>query len=125
MSDLLYKELSYKIIGFAFKIYNTLGSGLKEKFYSDAFEELLKQESITYQRELYSPIKIREKIIARNFFDFLIDDKVLVELKSGSDKYKEVCSQTYNYLRIKGLKLGLVIRFTKDGVKSKRIPNLY
>jgi len=125
MGDLLFKELSYKIIGLAYEAYNIFGSGHREKNYGDALEELLKRESISYLRELYHPLKIGDKVISKLYFDFLIDDKIVVELKSGSDKYKEACSQLYNYLRAKDLKLGLIIRFTKDGVKSKRIPNLY
>jgi len=125
MSDLLYKELSYKIIGLAYEVYNTFGSGLREKIYGDALEELFKREGIKFSRELYQPLKIGEKVISKVYFDFLIDDKIVVELKSGSDRYKEACGQIYNYLRAKDLKLGLIIRFTKDGVKSKRIPNLY
>lgn len=124
MADLIHKELSYKIIGIAFEIYNSLGSGLKESDYSKAFEELLKDESIKYSRELYYPLKIRDKIIARNFFDFLIDDKIIIELKCGDNHYREACSQLFEYLKVSGLELGRVIRFTKDGVKYKRIPNI-
>jgi GxxExxY protein len=125
MTELLYKELCYKITGIAFEIHNTLGSGLKEKIYADAFEEIRKDEKINYKREVYSPIKIRGKIVVKNYFDFTIEDKLVVELKSGSDKYKEVCNQLFQYLKSSNLKLGLIIRFTKDGVKTKRIPNLY
>lgn len=126
MADkLLYKDLSYKLVGIAFEVYNTLGSGLKEETYANAFEELLKRERINYKRELYFPLKINNKTVGRNFFDFLIDDKMIIELKKGSQKYKEVCNQLYQYLRSANIRLGLIIRFTLDGVKVKRIPNLY
>lgn len=124
MADLVYKELSYRIIGIAFEIYNSLGSGLKEKDYALAFEEILKQEKIVYSRELCYPLKIRDKIIARNFFDFLVDDKVVVELKAGSKQYREACVQLFEYLKVSKIKLGIIIRFTSDGVKYKRIPNI-
>lgn len=125
MTEVIFKELSFKIVGLAYETFNALGSGLKEKFYGNAFEQLLKDEKIVYQRELSYPIKIRDKIIGRSFFDFLIDDKVVVELKSGNNKYKEACVQLYEYLKTSNLKLGIIIRFTKDGVKFKRILNLY
>ena len=125
MGELLYKELCYKVVGYAYSVYNELGSGLKEKVYGNAFEELLKENSINYSRELYSPIVFKDKIVAKNFLDFLIDDSLVVELKVGSNDFKGVCNQVFNYLRAKDLKLGLIIRFTREGVRVKRIPNLY
>lgn len=125
IDDLIYKDLCYKLVGFAFEVQNTLGSGLKEKVYADAFEEVLKNENIRYAREYYYPIKIRDKTIARRFFDFLIEDKIIIELKVGADNYREVCNQIFEYLKASDLKLGLIFRFTKEGVKTKRIPNIY
>lgn len=125
MTEVIYKELSYKIVGLAYEIFNVMGSGLKEKAYGNALEQLLKDERLNYQRELFYPIKLRNKVIGRNFFDFLIEEKIVLELKSGSDRYKEACTQLYQYLKSSDLKLGLIIRFTKDGVKTKRILNLY
>ena len=125
MVDLIYKDLSYVINGIAFKIDNEIGYGFDEKIYADAFEELLKKGKLKYQREVYSPVKVDNKVIARRFIDFIIEDKIVVELKQGINKYRKVCDQLFQYLRINKLKLGIVIRFTKNGVKIKRIPNFY
>lgn len=125
MADLIYKELCFKVVGFAYEAFNSLGSGLKEKVYANAFEEILKQEKVEYKRELYYPLEIRDKVIAKKYFDFLIEDRLVVELKAGSLNYKEVCFQLLDYLKSSNLKLGLIIRFTQDGVRVKRIPNLY
>ena len=125
MGDLLYEDLCYKLTGLAYKIDNQFGFGFEEKFYSDAFEKLLIKENISYKREVYSTLKIEGEIIKKHYFDFLIEDKLIIELKSNERKYKDVCSQLFQYLKASKLKLGLVIRFTKDGVKTKRIPNLY
>lgn len=122
MAKLIHKELSYKIIGIAFEVYNSLGSGLKEKMYGDAFEKILKDEKINFQREVYYPLKIRGEVIGKKFFDFLIEDKIVVELKRGNENYREACAQIFEYLKMSKLDLGLVIRFTKDDVKYKRIP---
>jgi len=123
--ELIYKELSYKICGLAFKVDNLLGYGLREKIYADGLEELLKQSMISYKREVYYPIKIGQKTLVRRLFDFLIDDKIIVEIKVGDREYKDCCYQLFEYLKISKLKLGLIIRFTRDGVKIKRIPNYY
>lgn len=124
MAEIIYKDLSYKIIGITYKINSLLGSGLEERVYQDAFEEVLKEEKIKYTREHYFPVIINEKVISRRYFDFLIDDKIIIEIKIGTRDYRDVCSQIFHYLKMSKLKLGIVIRFTKDGVKVKRIPNL-
>jgi GxxExxY protein len=124
MTDLIYKDLSYKLAGLAFEIYSTLGGELKEKVYGNAFEVLLLREKISFSRELYSPVKINDVVIGKNFFDFLIDGKIVVELKKGNLNYIQACNQLSNYLKSSNHKLGLIIRFTKDGARIKRIVNV-
>lgn len=124
MSILFHKELSYEIVGIAYEIDNAVGFGQTEKVYSDCFEELLKNKKMNYKRELYHPIKIGEKVVAKRYFDFLVEDKLVVELKTGDYQYKQSCSQLFSYLKASNLDLGLIIRFTKNGVKIKRIPNI-
>ena len=124
MKELLYKDLSYKITGLAFKIDNQIGYGQPEKIYAAALEQLLIKEGIAFKREFYAPLKVDDQLVAKRYFDFLIDDKIIVEIKVGYYAYKEVCSQVYQYLKLSGLKLGLIIRFNRNGVEIKRIPNL-
>jgi len=124
MSKLIYEKMTYKIIGLAYEVDNAIGYGQKEKVYADSFEELFKREKIAYIKEFYAPVKINDKIIAKRYFDFLVDDKIILEIKTGSDEYRKVCGQVFKYLKISKLRLGLVVRFTKIGVKIKRIPNI-
>jgi GxxExxY protein len=123
--EIVYKELSYQLIGFGYQVFNELGFGLEEKVYAKAYEELLLSNHIAYKKENYCSIKINDKMIAKNFFDFLIEKKIVIELKVGDKNYKNVCEQLYKYLRVGNLKLGIVIRFMRDGVRVKRIVNLY
>ena len=125
MSDLIYKDLSYKIVGFIYQIDNHLGFGHDERIYADVFETLLKKEKISYKRELYCPVIFEGKLISRKFLDFLVDEKIVVEMKVGNYRYKSVCSQLFEYLKNNKIKLGLIIRFSKHGVDVKRIVNLY
>lgn len=124
MQELLYKDLSYKITGLAFKIDNQIGFGQNEKMYCDALEKLLIKEKIIFRRELYAPIKVDGELIAKRYFDFLVDDKIIVEVKVGDYSYKEVCSQLFRYLKQENIRLGLIIRFNRTGVSIKRIPNI-
>lgn len=125
MTELIYKDLSYKLTGLAFEVENITGIGHNEKIYADTFAKLLEKAGITYERELYFPIKVDDKVIKKYYFDFLVDDKVIIELKASDINYKLVCSQVFKYLKLSNKKLGLIFRFTKGGVRVKRIPNFY
>jgi len=125
MTELLYKELSYTLTGLVFEVDNQIGYGQTEQTYGDALEELLKSNHINYQREIYYPIMIGDKLVKKEFFDFLIDDKIIVELKISDRHYKQACTQLFRYLKSSNKKLGLIFRFTNDGIKVKRIPNYY
>lgn len=124
MKELLHKELCYRINGAAFEVDNSIGHGFSEKIYQKAFEEALIRRNISYKKEVYFPLKIGDKVIAKKYFDFITEDKIVVEIKRGTSDYRNVCNQVFQYLKISKLKLGLVIRFTRDGVKIKRIPNI-
>jgi len=124
MTELIYKELSYKLVGLAYQIDNEIGSCLEEEIYSKAFEKLLLKDNIKYKKELYCPIKIDGETIAKRFLDFLVEDKIIVEIKVNNYRYKSVFTQLNEYLRLNNIKLGLIIRFSKDGVNIKRVLNI-
>ena len=123
MADLIYKKLSYILNGIAFQIDNTLGYGSREKVYGDAFETLLKSKKIHFQREVKHNITIEGKIVSKRCFDFLIDDKIIIEIKVGDYGYRESYHQVLEYLKPSGIKLGMIIRFAPNGVRIKRIIN--
>lgn len=124
-NDILYPELSYKIVGLAFNVYNTLGPGYHEKYYQQAFAEELANHKITFRREVPSQVLYRGKSLGRNFIDFLIDDKIIVEVKKGDHFSKTHLDQVLNYLKITNKKLALIINFGSREVKFKRILNTY
>jgi len=104
MTELIYKELSYKLNGLAFGIFKKLGSGLRESVYSDAFELCHKRENISYVREYHKVIEFEGKRIATNFFDYIIDNRIVVELKRGDKDYYQAFEQLKNYLQLSRLK---------------------
>jgi GxxExxY protein len=81
--DLVYPELCYKIIGAAFNVYNTLGHGHYEKYYQRALAEEFKNQHLSFKEQLFSPLKFGNITIGKNTFDFLVDDKVIVEIKKN------------------------------------------
>lgn len=123
-SDLLYPDLSYKIIGILFDVFTELGYGYKENQYQKAIEISLKTAEIIYKKELPIKITFKNTFITTIYLDFLIDNKIVLELKQGNFFNKKDVEQVYNYLKSTNLKLGILARFTKSGVKFKRIINI-
>ncbi|MCL5795122.1 MAG: GxxExxY protein [Patescibacteria group bacterium] len=121
MDDFLYKELTHKIIGLIFNVYNELGFGYQEKYYQRALEETLKSSSLSYKRELQTPIKFGNKVIGRYFIDFVIDNKIVVELKISNEPYQKHFKQVLGYLKANNLNVGLLVLIKPQGIKIKRI----
>lgn len=116
-------ELTQKIINSARKIFDDLGYGHPEKIYQKALEVELKKQKIPYKRESYSKILYDGEVVGRYFLDFLVDDKVAVELKVRREVYENDWIQLLNYLKAKDLRVGLLIVFMKSGVAVKRLMN--
>ena len=122
--NIIYKELSYKLIGIIYDVYNELGYGYQEKYYQKAIATALSKENIFYRKELCTPLKYKGEKIGNYFFDFLIKDKVILEIKKGDRISRRDIEQLYAYLKSANYKLGLIIRFTSKGILIKRIVNL-
>ncbi len=122
--DLVYPELSYTIIGILFEVYNNLGPGHKEKYYQEAIGAALKEAKISFKQQVLSPVVFKDINIGKYFLDFLIQNKIVLEIKSGDGFLKQNISQVYSYLRSENLKLGILVNFTREGLKFKRILNL-
>ena len=82
--DLIYPELSYQIIGCAYDVFNQIGGGHKELVYQKAMEISMKQKQLGFTEQLYYPVKFNDIVISKNFFDFCVDEKIVVELKSSN-----------------------------------------
>ena len=121
--DLVYPDLSYKIIGCAFEVFNQLGSGHKEIVYHKALAVEFESTKISFVEEVYFPVEFKGVIVGKNYFDFLVEDKVIVELKSLSRFAKAHFDQTRNYLTVSKLQLALLINFCLEGVQCKRVVN--
>jgi len=74
--DILYPELSYKIVGCAFDVFNGLGAGYNEKYYQKAPAESSSKKELKLLQQVNFLLKYQDKIIGRNFFDFLVKNKI-------------------------------------------------
>ncbi|MEK9186210.1 MAG: GxxExxY protein [Patescibacteria group bacterium] len=122
--DLLYPELSYQIVGVLFDVFTEVGYGYREQQYQKFIELALGKSGISYKKELPIKISYKGQFATTNYLDFLIDENIVLEIKQGNRFSKKDIEQLYNYLKIANLKLGILARFTKSGVKFKRIINL-
>ncbi len=123
-SDLLYEELSFEIVGAAFSVFNKLGSGHREKTYQRALAEELKIRGIKFKEQFYCPVKYNGKIVGKNYFDFLVENSMVVELKCEKYFSGAHIKQILDYLVSENLQLGIILNFTSEGVKQKRILNI-
>lgn len=121
--DLLYPELSYQIIGILFEVYNKLGPGYQEKYYYQAIVMALKAVGLSVQTQVKVKIVFKDKEIYR-FIDFVVENKIILEIKKGERFFKSNIDQIYSYLRTTGFKLGILVNITKRGIQFKRIINL-
>ncbi len=113
-SNLLFPQLSYVIVGICFDVHNELGRFEREKKYGDFIEKLLKDQNLVYKREL----TISD---SGNIVDFVIGDKVALELKVKDILTKKDYYQVQRYLQSSGLKLGLLVNFRNKYLRPKRI----
>lgn len=123
LENIIYPELSYLLNGIFFKVHNELGNYCREAQYCDAVENIFKERNISHKREVH--LKSENNLLKNNSnrVDFIVDEKVLIEVKAkrfvGRDEYYQV----QRYLRVFGLKLGLIVNFHQKYLVPKRIIN--
>ena len=122
MSNLIYKQESYDIIGVCMEVHNELGKGFSEIVYGDALEIELRNAKINYQREVKFNITYKGNLLPHYYVaDFIIDNKIVLEIKAIESLTKSHIKQTLNYLAASKIKLGLLINFGEDSLTYKRI----
>lgn len=117
----LQKE-SYQIIGICMEIHRILGKGLLEIVYKDAIEYEFSNKKIQYQREKKYEVEYKGIILPHHFFaDFVVFDKIILEVKSRKGIVDEHYSWVINYLGISKCPLGLIINFGENSLVTKRV----
>lgn len=122
-TKLVYPKLSYEVVGILFEIHNKLGNRYQEKYYQRAVEVKLKNKKISYQKEISVDLMIDGQKIGKYFLDFLVDDKLVLELKAKPLPTKNDYRQIRAYLKSKNLKLGILANFYGESLEYKRVLN--
>lgn len=122
MSALIYKEESYSIIGKCFEVHNNLGPGFLEIVYKDALEYEFKQSNIPYKREKEYSVNYKNIILPHKFYaDFVVFDKIILDVKAVNGISEEFVALAINYLKVSRNKLALIVNFGELKLHSKRI----
>ncbi len=123
MADFKYGDLTEKIIGAAFRIHGTLGTGFQEVIYQGALALELNAVSMTYAREFEMPIYYMDQHIGTRRVDFLVEDKISVELKAVIKLEDVHLNQAMNYLEAYNLEIGLLLNFGSKRLEFHRFTN--
>ena len=117
-------DISYKVRGILFDIYNKLGSGLYESVYEEILAYELKKANLRYSRQQVLPVFWEGLKMDQGFrADIIVENKVIIEIKSVERIIKIHYKQLLTYLKISELKLGLLVNFNDVPLSIKRIVN--
>ncbi len=118
--QLLYKELAYKVVGCLYEVYNTLGPAHKEQIYHKALALEFKAKDILFTDKRRLKVKYKDEEIGIYEPDFIIDDKIIVEIKSVLNMPTVFEKQLYYYLKGTTYKLGYLVNFGSDKLDVRR-----
>ena len=118
--ELLYKQLTEKIIKALFEVFSNLGPGLSEIIYRRAVNEELDNLKLEFQTEKNIPVYYKNKKIGLYRLDFLVENKVILELKVKTEIEPLDEAQLITYLKATGYRVGILVSFGGKGLKFKR-----
>ena len=122
MSELLYKDEVFKLVGFCMEIHRELGKGHDEVIYKDALVIELQRAKIPFDRELKYEVSYKGVILPHHYrADFVVWNKILFEAKEVEMLTEAHIKQVLNYLAASKLELGLLVNFGADSLEWKRV----
>ena len=122
MEKFLLKEETYKIIGICMEVHNNLGAGFLEAVYKDALEYEFLKNNILFSREQNYKVVYKDIILPHSYTaDFVVFDKIIIEVKAVKTIINEHIAQTINYLKVSENKVGLLINFGESKLKYQRL----
>ncbi|OGF26699.1 hypothetical protein A2242_01885 [Candidatus Falkowbacteria bacterium RIFOXYA2_FULL_47_9] len=120
----VYPQLSYKIVGVLFEVYNKFGYGYKEKTYEKMISRYFADVAIPFATQVPYHLRINGEIIGKYYLDFLVENRIILEIKQGNYFAKQNINQVNSYLKVTGLQLAILANFTPHGIKFMRLLNI-
>jgi GxxExxY protein len=121
MTELLYKELTFAVIGAAMKVHRILGSGFLEAVYQAALERELVLRNIPFEKQVRLPVSYKEVFVGEYIADFIIEGKLIVEIKAVSNFNSQHQPQAMHYLTATGCRLALLLNFGTGSLEHRRV----
>lgn len=121
MAELLYKELTYQIIGAAFEVHKILGPGFLEAVYQKALAHELKLRGILFYDQVRLPVSYKGELLGEYIADFIVESKIILEIKSVSKLNASHQAQAMHYLAATGNRLALLLNFGTTSLEHKRV----
>lgn len=118
---LIYADITYKVRGAIFTVYNYLGFGHKEQVYQKALEKEFIEDNLPFKREVSLNVRYKDAVIGNYRPDFIIDDKIIIELKAVEFMPKAFETQLLHYLKTTGYQLGLLVNFGSPKLMIRRL----
>jgi len=119
--EILFKELSYRIVGLAMDVHNELGYGFLEKVYENALLILLNEKGINAKQQKSVAVYFHGKEVGKYTTDIVVEDKIILELKSTESIADAHRAQALNYLKATGMRLAIIINFGKKRLEYERL----
>jgi GxxExxY protein len=122
MTEIILKEESFTIVGICMEVHRELGMGFREIIYKEAIEFELLNRKIPYEREKLFGVEYKGEILRHRYpADFIVYDKIVLEVKATSFIVDAFVLQTINYLKASGLQLGIIVNFGRKSLDYKRL----
>lgn len=120
--ELIHKAEAYKIIGICMEVHNNLGAGFLEIVYKDALELEFRRAGLFFEREKEYVVNYKGTILPHKFYaDFVVFDKIILEVKCMAGIAEEHIAQAINYLKVSGNQLALIVNFGEIKLSYRRV----
>lgn len=113
------RDCTYRLLHCAYEVYNELGPGLLESIYEEAMAKELEKQGFSVERQVAVPVRYKGDRLCNDLrLDLIVDNKIILELKSVVDYKTLFEKQLYTYLRLTGCELGYVINFNVEHLQA-------
>ncbi|MFT3795763.1 GxxExxY protein [Flavobacterium sp.] len=122
MENVIYAQDSFLVMKALFEVHNNLGKGFSEIVYKDAIAHEFKLLKIPFEREKEYSVHYKDVVLDHKFYaDFILYNKIVLEIKSCESIHSNHISQCLNYLKVSDNKLAILANFNKISLEYKRI----
>ncbi|MGQ0604913.1 MAG: GxxExxY protein [Anaerolineales bacterium] len=121
MAEILFKELSYAIVGAAMEVHRALGPGFLEAVNHAALAHELTLRGVPFEKDVRLKVMYKGVLVGEYKADFIVDGKIVLELKSVVALHPKHKAQAINYLAATGLQLAILLNFGADSLEHERV----